>query len=126
MARICSPVTGVAVGRPTVPKWRNVIFAWLARSMSPTLRMSPAVSSKAFASGLTFFFFFAMIHLLDNSIRQGLRNRFGIRVKPRPGDLPRGCEFVFIDTRARALGEPEQEHRACQRPVGDQHPETAR
>jgi hypothetical protein len=35
-------------------------------SMSPAFRMSPAVSSRAFASGLIFFFF-TMVYLLNNA-----------------------------------------------------------
>jgi len=53
-------------GRGPTPKWRNVIFSWVARSMSPASRMSPAVSSIALVTGLILFFF-AIVHCLNDS-----------------------------------------------------------
>jgi hypothetical protein len=56
----------MGLGRACRSQMPQVIFSWVALSMSPAFRMSPAVSSKAFASGLTFFFF-AMVYVLNNA-----------------------------------------------------------
>src|SRR3979411_466662 len=103
MARICDPVIGGALGALAAPKCRRGIFSWVALSMSPAFRMSPAVSSRAFASGLIFFFF-AMVYLLNNAFRKCFRQGLPIRFEPEPRDLPRGREFVIFDIPARAFG----------------------
>src|SRR5260370_3440158 len=125
MALICGPVIGRALGAPVAPKCRRVIFSWVALSMSPAFRMSPAVSSRAFASGLTFFFF-AMVYLLNNAFRKRLRQSLPVRFEPEPRDLPRGREFVIFDIPARAFGKAKQNHRAGLRAVSDQHAKAAR
>src|SRR5260370_10110889 len=118
MALICGPVIGEALGAPVAPKCRRVIFSWVALSMSPAVRMSPAVSSRAFASGLTFFFF-AMVYLLNNAFRNRLRQSLPVRFEPEPRDLPRGREFVIFDIPAPAFRRAKQQHRTGLRAVRD-------
>src|SRR3954452_7798423 len=101
---------GAAPGGPVAPKCRSVIFSWLAKSISPAFRRSPAVSSSASASGLIVFFF-AIVHLLNDTVHERLRQRAVISFEPHSRDFLRRCQFVVLDIGARILGEAKQENR---------------
>src|SRR5262249_55855540 len=82
-----------------------------------------AVSRSALVSALVFFF---MIHLLYRSLRQRPGERRVIRLEPARGDFAQCRELVILDVRLCALGKTKEEDRASLRPIGDQHPVTAR
>src|SRR5436305_1285165 len=86
--------------------------------------MPAAVSTSAAASRLIFFF--AIVHLLNQSVVDRPRQRLIIGRQPAAGDIARRCKLVILDVGPRAFGKAEEEHRPRPWAIGHQHPISAR
>src|SRR5258708_14732986 len=72
--------------------------------------MPPAISSNSFASRLVPFFF-AIVHLLYQTLSDRKRERSSIRLEPAFGDVPRRGQVVLAHISPRALGKAEEKYR---------------
>src|ERR1039458_1876232 len=116
-----SPLIGSTGGPALSPRCRKVIFSCAAASITPTRRMSSAVSSSALVSRLGCFVV-AIGYLLQYVLGEGSVDLARRGCEPPGPDFPKRQQLVGIDVVALVLGKPVEEHRALPGAIRDQQP----